>query len=296
MVYLAEIDVSVSSLKYEAIENLFGESTPISSKTEKPTPTITATLLATTITKATITDSEGTINRSSNIRSGPGTSYAIVGAGKLGQKVTIIGTNGDSSWYKIGEDRWIAAFLVDTDVTVVQNAEPPAEVIVAQVTATPTPEPTQLESTKAPLPPSWKDAGVNICGNFEWKVVDVRRPDGLWRYGRGVERINESFLVVYVEIRNIGSVADRIHSIRPIVGTRYDYLPTASSYAAWMMTGGSNHPYEKFDPGAVITIAAAYDVPRFDAYSFSMLSCPTAAVNIGEWNALSKDAIRANTN
>ncbi|MEZ4678865.1 MAG: SH3 domain-containing protein [Caldilineaceae bacterium] len=55
----------------------------------------------------------GTITKSSNIRSGPGTSYKIVGAGKPGQEIEIYEVSTDKNWYRIGEGEWIASFLVD---------------------------------------------------------------------------------------------------------------------------------------------------------------------------------------
>jgi uncharacterized protein YgiM (DUF1202 family) len=56
--------------------------------------------------------STGTVRRSANVRSGPGTNFAIVGGAKPGQVVTILGSNAAGDWYQIGQGRWIAAFLV----------------------------------------------------------------------------------------------------------------------------------------------------------------------------------------
>ncbi len=227
----------------------------------------------------------GIINQNSNIRSGPGANFPVVGTGKSGQNVSILERNSDSSWVRIGDNQWIAAFLFtpgskNDSVTAPQPASQaaPAAPIVPQ------------------LPTYWKDASKATCGNFEWKVVDVRRPDGLWFLSEGAVRQNESFLVVYIEITNIGPVTDRLINIQPTVGG--SNLPDwdASYNAAWMMTGGQNNPWEYFNPGQVITIAAAYDVPRNDAYGFGMMTCAGNFVNIGEWNALDKNAIRANTN
>ena len=56
----------------------------------------------------------GTVNARANIRSGPGTTNAVVGSLTPGTSVTISGCNTDCSWYQLGPDRWIAAFLVTT--------------------------------------------------------------------------------------------------------------------------------------------------------------------------------------
>lgn len=70
----------------------------------QPTSTVTATV--------TISGTSATVLRDANLRAGPGTSYAIVGAAKAGQVVTIIGQNSDASWYHLAGGQWIAAFLV----------------------------------------------------------------------------------------------------------------------------------------------------------------------------------------
>lgn len=56
----------------------------------------------------------GTVNARANVRSGPGTTNAVVGSLTPGTSVTISSCNTDCSWYQIGPDRWIAAFLVTT--------------------------------------------------------------------------------------------------------------------------------------------------------------------------------------
>jgi len=237
--------------------------------------------------RASVGVTSGTINRDANIRGGAGTSFPVIAAGKSGQAVSILEQNADGSWYRIGEQQWIAAFLFTP--TLAQGNEP-----------APTPQPTieaaPVAQLTPALPPYWQDVESATCGSFEWKVVDIRRPDGLWFLREGAVRENESFLVVYIEITNIGPDIDRLINIQPTVGA--SNLPDwdASYNAAWMMTGGQNNPWEYFNPGQVITIAAAYDVPRNDAYSFGMAACAGNLVNIGEWNALDKNALRANSN
>jgi len=69
--------------------------------TPLPSPTPTVEVLS------------GTVNRNANLRGGPGTSYAIVGAVQKGQTVTIVDESEDGTWYELEGGEWIAAFLVD---------------------------------------------------------------------------------------------------------------------------------------------------------------------------------------
>jgi len=61
----------------------------------------------------------GVLLRDANLRGGAGINYAVVGAGRTGQQVTISETNADASWYHLSTGEWIAAFLVE-----VKTAEP----------------------------------------------------------------------------------------------------------------------------------------------------------------------------
>ncbi|CAN5563210.1 hypothetical protein BH10CHL1_BH10CHL1_07180 [soil metagenome] len=59
----------------------------------------------------------GVVNRNANLRSGPGTSYAVTGKAVAGATVTIIGKNTAGDWYQLESKAWIAAFLVDVTLT-----------------------------------------------------------------------------------------------------------------------------------------------------------------------------------
>jgi uncharacterized protein YraI len=52
------------------------------------------------------------VQKSANLRQGPGTDYAIVGGAKVGAQFNVLGCNTDCSWYQLAPDCWIAAFLV----------------------------------------------------------------------------------------------------------------------------------------------------------------------------------------
>jgi endonuclease YncB( thermonuclease family) len=75
-------------------------------------------------------DIEGTVNKGANLRSGPGTTYAIVGKATQGQAVTITDKSAAGDWYQLDTGEWIAAFLVTLDAV---PATPPAGSVVATV-------------------------------------------------------------------------------------------------------------------------------------------------------------------
>jgi|GEM_PF-4222601 len=64
-----------------------------------------------------MTEIQGVTAQDSNLRSGPGTSYSIIGGLVAGESFVIVGRNDDKSWYRIrlldGEVAWLAAFLVE---------------------------------------------------------------------------------------------------------------------------------------------------------------------------------------
>jgi len=81
-------------------------------KGESAKPTATPTIAGSASTQPSV----GTVNRDANLRSGPGTTYAIAGSAKNGDTVTIVGENADGSWLELADDKWVAAFLVDRKV------------------------------------------------------------------------------------------------------------------------------------------------------------------------------------
>lgn len=81
-------------------------------------------------------DADAAANIASNVRSGPGVNYGIIGGVQTGEKFSLIGRNNDKSWYQVrlGDDTegWIFAQLVtvnssvDTGALAVVEVEPPA--------------------------------------------------------------------------------------------------------------------------------------------------------------------------
>lgn len=84
--------------------------TPIGVTTITSTVTPTASL---TVTPSATTATTVTVIKSANLRSGPGTTYTIVGGAKKGKSLVIVAQNKDGKWLKIEDGTWIAAFLVN---------------------------------------------------------------------------------------------------------------------------------------------------------------------------------------
>ncbi|MCE7986416.1 MAG: SH3 domain-containing protein [Caldilinea sp. CFX5] len=55
----------------------------------------------------------GTVAITANLRSGPDTTFDVVGTTTAGQPVTIVARNGDGTWYLLNNGLWLAALLVD---------------------------------------------------------------------------------------------------------------------------------------------------------------------------------------
>jgi len=98
--------------------------TPTAKPTKLPTPlpslppvkiglaTPTAVVSTTASMTATLNITVA-VTKSSNLRSGPGTNYSIVGGSRIGDILLIVATNKDKTWLKTQNGEWIAAFLVN---------------------------------------------------------------------------------------------------------------------------------------------------------------------------------------
>ena len=85
-------------------------------------------------------------NANANLRSGPGTEYAVAGSTQAGQALTIVGRTPDSSWLQLDSGSWIAAWLIDgtaDDLAVVAAPTPAAVARSADVAAAATAAPAQ---------------------------------------------------------------------------------------------------------------------------------------------------------
>ena len=242
---------------------------------------------ATTESTNPSTSAGATANRNANLRSGPGTNYAVSSSVQTGQALQIVAKNSDGTWFMLDSGQWIAAFLVN-------NA--PTDLPIETGSAPPEAAPVQAASIPAPAasPPStWRDMAVQTCNHFEWRIADVRHTKEVWHYSDKTVAQGE-YLLVYIEIKNVSpGTSDLESSSAPrLNGRSYDFDPTWD--AAWMMTGGHNVTWNDYNPGSVISVVAGFDVQPSNSHVFSMANCGQS-VNIGAWDELIKGAIKASS-
>jgi uncharacterized protein YraI len=88
------------------------------------------------------------VEKDANLRSGPGTTYEVIGALSAEQMFEIIGRNSDTSWWQIivnDKPGWVSADLVTTI-----NTEQGIEVVEAPPALIPTPIPVVAPMSTAP--------------------------------------------------------------------------------------------------------------------------------------------------
>lgn len=83
---------------------------------------------------------EAIVNDVANLRDGPGTDFAIVGKVAVGERVEIAGQSENGEWYRLADDAWIAAFLVEPPI-----APPP---VVASDAPAPAADPGLMGATE----------------------------------------------------------------------------------------------------------------------------------------------------
>lgn len=99
-----------------------------------PTPTPTPVPPTPLPTPAPTGPVTGTATTNANLRSGPGTTFDIVGNTTLGQLLTIVGRTQDGAWYLLDTGSWISS-------TLVAGAPPIAQIPIFDPNAPPTPTP-----------------------------------------------------------------------------------------------------------------------------------------------------------
>ncbi len=96
-------------------------------------------------------------NAQANVRTGPGTNYALAGTLERGAEFEIVGKNPAGDWWQLcclnGQNVWIADFLVDTSgsvdgVAIAADIPAPPPTVPPAPTATPAP----AEPTPVPAP------------------------------------------------------------------------------------------------------------------------------------------------
>jgi len=109
-----------------------------------------------------------------NVRSGPDTSFGLVGTANIGERFEIKGRNADGSWYLIccvnGQQGWVSGELTDEDneelAPVVEAPAVPTPAPVAQAPAEQAPAPAEPTATPAPAAPApAADACAGIGGD-----------------------------------------------------------------------------------------------------------------------------------
>ena len=109
-----------------------------------------------------------------NVRSGPDTSFGLVGTANIGERFEIKGRNADGSSYLIccvnGQQGWVNSELTDEDneelAPVVESPAAPTPAPVAQAPAAQAPAPAEPTATPAPAAPApAADACAGIGGD-----------------------------------------------------------------------------------------------------------------------------------
>lgn len=81
--------------------------------TRTPTPAPGSTVLLPAVSSGAGATTTGVVLQNSNLRAGPGVSYAIVGKAPQGTVLTFVGANAAGDWLQTDQQQWIAAFLVN---------------------------------------------------------------------------------------------------------------------------------------------------------------------------------------
>ncbi len=120
----------------------------------------------------------GTATTGANLRAGPGTKYAVAGAIKAGQAVTVVGTSTDKAWYHLNDGHWVFAALVKVVGTATPAATNTATakptVTGTRPTNTPTKTPTITPTpTKTPLPTNTPTATAAPISEFKKSITSA---------------------------------------------------------------------------------------------------------------------------
>jgi SH3-like domain-containing protein len=112
-----------------------------------------------------------------NVRSGPGTTFGLVGTANVGERFEIKGRNADATWYLIccvnGQQGWVSADFADEEnEELAQLVEVPTPAPQAQApaptqppAAPPAAPPAEATATPAPAPPPSADDCAGIGGD-----------------------------------------------------------------------------------------------------------------------------------
>ena len=220
-----------------------------------------------------------TANNNANLRGGPGTGYAVVGATQAGDVLAITARDNSGDWLQLASGDWIAAFLVD-------NAPANADLPVAQeIPAPPTPAPTQPTTetsaqSSSTAPSGFVQIGQEIeGGGWRFKVSAIHKRKAVYFYDESHVAMGR-YLIVVIDATKLQSGTDYFdRSIAPWVtdepGNVFNRAGTASGYARWQY-GGLSSIYTDVNPGNFVRMAFAVDLP--DDTGRVLLS-----TDIGQW-------------
>lgn len=172
MVSAVEQQQSDYEQRVEALEAAQGELLKRVARLEKAIGVTQAVDVVPTTASTTVVASRniGTVNRSANVRSGPGTGYTVARGVTKGTQVTIGGYTdcGSERWYYIGPREWIAAFLVDNN-----SSNGPLLDVECTVSSPPTATP---RPTNTPTPLTVTDTGCpGGCTSYpDWCAPPIK--------------------------------------------------------------------------------------------------------------------------
>ncbi len=226
-----------------------------------------------------------------NLRSGPGTTYSILGSVQANQSLDITGKTSGGDWLQLSNGNWIAAFLVTNAPVDLPNVDVPTPAIVPDVVSEqPAPSSTL---TYQDIEEAWdrtSEFGQSYtCGHFEFTVTKAWRTKSLWQYDRDYVAQGE-WLLVFVDVKNISPGTSYFGRTSPrLVLTKYGDISAmvdddkATRYASWMYQHGRF--YEDINPGVSLGLVAAYDVPLEPNYllGLGMMDCENVLISLGTW-------------
>lgn len=130
-----------------------------------------------------------------NLRGGPGTNYAIVGALRASEQLTVTGRNGAGDWLRVccpvgqTEESWVSASLVDLQLPTGQSATS-----IPLATSLPPPEPVVRAASGGNPGGSGNGAGAGLPGPGGFGAVNGTNPFT----GQGGGRSGQRPLIVCV--------------------------------------------------------------------------------------------------
>ncbi len=271
------VSISVGEIDTTSVEIIVPTPTPTSTPTNTPTPSFV----------------EGIINRTANLRSGPGTSFTVAGSSTAGQKVVLIGQNADGTWYLLQTGEWIANFLVDNlsgSVPVITLTPTPT------ATRTPTPRPTAtptLTPTTTPTPDvvalgEAQSKYVNVLGiqGYGPFLFTAQRVEFWTEFPNGEQPVNDLFLAVEGTLAVNGGKTECLSSTQfelTIGGSTYDMVSVSSGVK---QVFGRDYPGsflgQCIDSGKKVGTFLLFDIPLDDGQPITVQFDDGTKLSLGE--------------